>query len=254
MPAWLHCLITVLLFSGFSVAGLLVTRPYTRQIATGMSFHNEFVNYFIASIGVFYGLTLGLIAVAALQTYSEADQRTATESAALAALWRDVSSYPPEVRAPLRDALREYTLYVTGEAWRLQRKGIVPTGGVEILNGFQSHLLAFEPRSDRERILHAEALRQYNHFIELRRLRLHAVLGGMPAMIWAVLITGAVITIASTWFVVIDNLKTHAILTAMFAAMLGLMIFLTEALDNPFRGSIAIGPDAFQLVHDQIMK
>lgn len=254
LPAWLHCLITVLLFSSFSVVGLLLTRPRTQRLATGIHSHNEFVNYFIASIGVFYGLTLGLIAVAALQNYSEADQRTATESAALAALWRDVSSYPPEVREPLRESLREYTRYVTGEAWRLQRKGIVPTHGVEILDEFQRQLFAFEPRTDRERILFAETLRQFNHFVELRRLRLHAVLGGMPPMIWAVLIVGAVITIASTWFVVIDNLATHIMLTAMFAAMLGLMIFLTEALDNPFRGSIAIGPEAFQVILDVLMK
>lgn len=254
LPAWLHCSITVLAFSVFSVVGLLLMRPRSRRLATGVHAHNEFVNYFIASIGVFYGLTLGLVAVAALQNYSAAGDRTATESAALAALWRDCSSFPAGERELLQASLRDYARYVVSDAWSLQRQGIVPVKGVEILNEFQRRLLVFEPRSDRERILFAEALRQYNHFIELRRLRLHAVAGGMPVMVWAVLIAGAVITIASTWFVVIDNLTTHAVLTAMFAAMLGLLIFLTAALDNPFRGSLGIDAGAFQWVLEYVMK
>lgn len=139
----------------------------------------------------------------------------------MAALWRDVSIYPPEVREPRRETLREYTRYVTGEAWRLRRNGIVPTHGTKILDEFQRQLLAFDRHGPG------------THFVCR---------------------DSAAITVASTWFVVIDNLATHITLTAMFAAMSGLMIFLTEALDNPFRSSIAIGPEAFQLIFDRLMK
>jgi hypothetical protein len=38
------------------------------------------------------------------------------------------------------------------------------------------------------------------------------------------------------------------------SSLIGLLIFLTAAMDNPFRGEVSIGPDAFVVVYDQLMK
>jgi hypothetical protein len=40
-------------------------------------------------------------------------------------------------------------------------------------------------------------------------------------------------------------------ITSFFLATL---IALVAAMDNPFRGEVSIGPDAFQLIYDQLMK
>ena len=37
-------------------------------------------------------------------------------------------------------------------------------------------------------------------------------------------------------------------------ALLGLLIFLLAAMDQPFRGEISVGPEAFEMVYDQLMK
>jgi hypothetical protein len=33
-----------------------------------------------------------------------------------------------------------------------------------------------------------------------------------------------------------------------------MMIFLLAAMDHPFRGELSVGPEAFELVYDQLMK
>jgi hypothetical protein len=40
----------------------------------------------------------------------------------------------------------------------------------------------------------------------------------------------------------------------MFSGLLGLLIFLLAAIDNPFRGAISVGPEAFELVYKQLMQ
>jgi signal transduction histidine kinase len=44
------------------------------------------------------------------------------------------------------------------------------------------------------------------------------------------------------------------ILGAALASILGLVIFLIAELDNPFRGSVSIGPDTIAHVYEDIMK
>jgi len=44
-----------------------------------------------------------------------------------------VTAYPEPQRTELTTLLREYTRYVIEEAWPLQRQGLVPPGGVNLI-------------------------------------------------------------------------------------------------------------------------
>jgi hypothetical protein len=46
----------------------------------------------------------------------------------------------------------------------------------------------------------------------------------------------------------------HFWMTVMFSALLGLLIYLLADLDKPFRGQISVGPEAFEMVYEQLMK
>jgi hypothetical protein len=45
----------------------------------------------------------------------------------------------------------------------------------------------------------------------------------------------------------------HFWMTVMLSALLGLLIFLLGALDNPFRGGISVSPQPFELVYQRRM-
>ena len=90
------------------------------------------------------------------------------EATALNLLYRDVTSYPEPYRGQLQKLLADYTQYVIHEAWPLQRRGIVPRGGLEHMSYFQKMLTSFEPQTEGQKILAAEALSAYNRLIEAR--------------------------------------------------------------------------------------
>ena len=90
--------------------------------------------------------------------------------------------------------------------------------------------------------------------VELRRIRLRSVLAGLPAPLWSVMLVGAFISIALTWFFDMKSRSMHFWMTVMFSGLLGTLIFLLAAMDNPFRGELSVGPEAFKLVYEQLMK
>ena len=50
------------------------------------------------------------------------------------------------------------------------------------------------------------------------------------------------------------EIRVHLIFGGALSLFLGLVIFLIAAMDNPFRGEVSIGPEAFQTVYDTLMK
>jgi hypothetical protein len=248
IPPTRLALLSIGVFVGFYWAGLILFRPILRQFVKNTRGANDIVGYILSCFCVFYGLLLGLIAVTAYQNVSEAGSNVTREAAALSALYEDVSRYPEPHGQNLRWLLRDYTRYVIKYAWPLQQQGIVPEEGTIRAEAFHDRLLDFEPRTPAQEILHAEALRQFNHFLECRRMRLFSVKSALPASMWFVMILGAVLTIAMCWLFDM-TFVTHLVLGGILAAYLGTMMYLIIDMNQPFRGDVSISPEAFETLY-----
>jgi lipopolysaccharide export LptBFGC system permease protein LptF len=117
-----------------------------------------------------------------------------------------------------------------------------------------AQLAAFEPATDGQRILHAEALRAYNQLLQQRRQRLDAVQGGLPGVLWLLLIPGALACIAMSTFFRLDNVRFQAVLLLGVSIALAMVVFVVVALDRPFTGDMAVTADSYRLVYDHHMK
>src|SRR4051794_39172037 len=166
----------------FAIVGLVIVRRLVLPRWRVRCEDSEFTGAMVQAVLVFYGLALALIAVSVWQTYSDVSKIVSQEATALAALYRDVSGYPAPVRQQLQQELRDYTTDIIERAWPLQKRGRMPVRGVQYMHRFQARLIAFEPGSEGQKLLHAEALRAYNHLMICRRMRLDAVNTGLPAV------------------------------------------------------------------------
>jgi hypothetical protein len=239
---------------GYSMIGLRATRRWIMPWLGATEGDVEFAAMMVQGIMVFYGLAVALITVAVWDTYSKTSDIVSEEATRIACLYRDVSAYPEPIRSHLQDDLRRITEYTIDEAWPIQRRGEVPRGGVEHMNHFQATLIPFEPATESQKILHAEALRAYNGLIEARRMRLDAVQNGLSAVMWLIVGFGALIALSASFFFHVHNTRYHGLLTYILALFIAMVIFVVLALDRPFRGDLGIGPDSLRLVHDQLMK
>jgi hypothetical protein len=192
--------------------------------------------------------------VTVFQTYSDTTKIVDQEAIALNAIYRDVTSYPDPIRTELQNGLREYTEQVINEAWPVQRKGAVPQSGIEHMTQFQQMLTKYEPATDGQKAMHAEALRAYNELIQARRQRLGAVGTGLPSVMWVVIIMGAFISLSASFFFKVEDARLHILEVLLLAVFIGLVIFMIVSLDHPFRGDLGISAQPYQLLYDQLMK
>jgi len=208
----------------------------------------------VQSVMVLYSLIAALTTVGVWTKHSEVGSIVSAEATAIAGLWRDFSSYPEPVRGELQDTLRGYTDQVINGAWPQQRQGKIPKEGVVWMNRLQAQLFAFEPASEGKKISHAENLRAFNTMVNARRQRVDAVQTGLPTVLWFVLLPGAIGCVLLSLLFRVDNAWYQGTLVVGLAGFLSMILFVIIALDRPFSGEMAVGPDSYQLVYDQLMR
>lgn len=260
MPLWAYqmsslylVLLMVAAIEIVSMIGLFLAR---RLLIPRLRFHdgvNDAISGTVQAIGVFYGITVGLIAVGVWNTNSNAADLVSKEAASIAALYRDVSGYPEPVRTKLQSGLRDYTHQVIEEAWPAQREGRIVDSGTRLLNTFQDTLMAFEPTTPGQTALHSETLRAYNILIVYRRQRVDAVGSSLSLVMWMVIWVGAAISIGVGYLFRLEDPKMHAILIALMAGFLAMVIFMIVINDRPFSGRNGIPPDSYKLILDKLI-
>lgn len=245
----------ILTFCAFALAGLWLVRRHVLPRMKINAEDSEFSGTLVQAVMVFYGLAVALIAVGVFDTYSDVSKIVSTEAAELGAFYRDASTYPEPTRGQLQHELKSYARYVIDVAWPAQRQGQVARRGVEMLNRVQDTLAAFEPATEGQKIIHAEALRAFNELLEARSLRLDAVVGsGLSGALWFLVLAGAAIGLFAAFFFRVEDVRLHAIQVTLLATFMGLVIFMIFAFDRPFRGDLGLEPAPYQLVYDKIMK
>ena len=213
----------------------------------------ELVGQTTAGFSLFYGLLLGLLAVAAYQNYDDVRKSAFTEAASLANMYRDATRYPEPVRSEVQELLRDYKLYVIYKDWPAHREGVIFRGGTNRLNMIQHAILKFRPRTVSDELLHAQTLADFKDFASARQSRLAGVQTAITGVLWYALAIGALINIVLIWMLDM-RFFTHILLGGIVAFFLGVMIFLIASMDNPMRGELSVSPGIYQFVYDGVMR
>ena len=253
-PLWVVGPALVLLLGGVALVSVFAVRSWLQTRLRVKHEDSEFVGTLVHSIMVFYALVLALIAVNVFETYAESSHIVTAEASAIAMLYRDGGSYPEPARSEIQGALRNYIEQVIDEAWPQQRRGMIPTGGVALMDSVQDRLAEFEPGTEGQKALHAEAWRAYNHLVDARRTRLDHVTTGLPGVMWFVVLLGAAISLLAASFFSVDDVRLHAALVLLLSTFIASVIFVMVAMDHPFRGDLGISAEPYRLIHDQLMK
>ena len=252
IPNELFASLVMASFIAIAVIGQRLSRRWVKRIVGGDGQYNELVGTTLATVGVFFGITLGLISVGAWENFATVNLSVNQEVSAINVLYRSVSLYPEPNNNFLKKDLKEYVFFVIHDEWPSQRKGIVPKGGTDKVTAFQKDLYAYEPASETMKSVHAETIATFNEMIRLRRSRLQTVITGLPETLWMVIIFGSLLNIAIAWFFVYDRQFVQDLMIVLMAATIGLLVFLMAAMDYPFRGEFSVTPDSFILMYERM--
>ena len=253
IPPWRLALLMLVVIEFFSLVGLFVARRFLLPSLRFNEGINDAVSGTVQAIGVFYGITVGLIAVSVWNTNSNSADLVSKEAASIGALYGDVSGYPSPFKEELRAKLRDYTVFTIEQAWPAQKKGQILDGGTQILDDFRSKLFSFESSTTGEAALHQETLHAFNNLTENRRLRVGAVLSGLSDLMWAVIWIGAAFSIGVAYLYKIEDPRLHAILVALMSGFLAVVLSMIVINDKPFYGYVSITPEPYKLILDKVI-
>jgi Protein of unknown function (DUF4239) len=246
-----------LVVASFVVVGLIgqrLSRRWVKRVVGSDGKYNDLVSTTLATIGVFFGITLGLISVGAWQNYTDISLNVSQEVSTINVLYRSTALYPEPTNKELNKSLKEYVKFVIDEEWPSQRKGIVPKGGSEKVTAFQKALYAYEPVSESMKSIHGENIAAFNEMIRFRRTRLHSVVVGLPETLWLVVISGSILNLVVPWFLVYDRQLIQDLMIILMASVMGLLVFLMGAMDYPFRGEFSVSPESFMLIYERMSR
>jgi len=105
-----------------------------------------------------------------------------------------------------------------------------------------------ELRTEAEQELYAEGLDQIQRLGDARRMRLVAAEEGMPGVLWAILVFGAVVAVGFTYLFGLRNTWAHRLMVMSLTAVIALVLFTIGVMEHPFSGGARIEPDAFELI------
>ena len=228
MMDWLHEWPT-LLGAGFVVACFLVPtligsaflQPIIARLLRGEKDPNTPVALLLNAFTLYYGVLLALLSISVFENYNKAQDTIGREAASIVALYRNLGGYPEPLRTSLIDALRRYVDEETGPGWREQRGGRSSKPGMLLVDELNRQLLSFRPdRQSGDDILHRETLRSFGEFVDRRRLRIQAAGTSIPAIIWYVVLTGAILNVLVLWLFDLGR-TTHIVLGGVLTLFIG---------------------------------
>jgi hypothetical protein len=242
-------LVTVVCLTFVAVTwfGAIFIRPFFRLLVRTQPELNSLIGNFVSMYGMFYGILMGLLAVAAYQNTVDVEDAVIREATALAAFFRSVTAYPETERRPFQESIRDYTRFVIDHEWPEMRKGNVLAGGNAMISRMQKHLIDFEPATAGQTALHNETTRQFYRVTELAAQRVYSARTEIPGIMWYVVILGAFVSIFLTWMLNM-SLVGHLFLGSVLSFFIGTMVSLIIALGSPLRGAYGVEPDAFHVL------
>ena len=235
----------VLAVAGLAVVQRLVPLPLRLS-------HNAATGIIYAALYVMFGVTIGFSLFLVWQQYDAAQKMAESEAAHVEELYRLAEGFPEPERGRVQDLAASYARVVVEEEWPMMQQGRTSPRAGEIADELQRSIQVFEPRTEAEQELQGEGLTQVDELDEERALRLLEVREGLPPILWVVLITGGVITVAFTYLFGMETPWLHMLAVAALAVIVSLILYTIAVLEYPFDDEMRVGPDAFELVLHEI--
>lgn len=247
LPTFLMCALTIFIGAGISVIALLIVRKKIHW--ESFKENHEVGGFLFNALGLIYAVLIAFVVFATWEDYNEARQYCDNEADVIQSLYLNTEGLPEENQEELREKIIDYLKMVINEDWPLLAKGESNSNSrhklVEIWRAYNN---IDSLKTDKEKIFFTESLSKLNDVTEYRRQRIMSSENHIPAVIWTVIILGALTSIGFSLFFGTRSHIIQATMTSLFAMTNAIVILMILALDHPFTGDIKITSDAFEQI------
>jgi Protein of unknown function (DUF4239) len=207
--------------------------------------HNDLIGWQLGILGTTYAVILGFMLYSVWTAFGEANLNVDLEANALRNVYRLAEGLPPQQRAELEAETRAYAEAVIQRDWPAMAHSQVPEESHEINEKMWRTLMSVRTASPSELMAEDHALSELSALTEHRRTRLIQSTFRLPAIFWAVLLTGGAVTVFSASMFGSENSVLHAIQVFSFTLLITLVLLAIADVNLPFRGWVHISDYPF---------
>jgi hypothetical protein len=249
MPSILHFPPMIQFFLIFVVFGLVgaLGPGIARRSSKGLAAkdHHDVLGMMFSGAAAFYGVVLAFVIVAAWQNFQDAAQREQTELLALTELYEVGTRMPPPTSQLMTTAIRGYVSDSLMYEWSGSGQPQFMKGRGN-LRKMLAALLSLNPQTNKDGILYGKAMDEITRLFEARQQRMLYSQSNIPTIVWIVIIFGAAVTIALSFFFFTEHRLLQAMTSMLFAMLIGLTIIAIDDLSHPYQGFSRVPPTGFK--------
>jgi hypothetical protein len=228
-----------------AMAGFTLTRKLLKGV--DVSEHQTFLDAMFNIVGTLVSLILGLLVASALDQYQNLERAVDNEAAAVSEVYRFSRGLQEPARGQIQGLCERYCQLVISDEWPALAEGKVSPAVFETFCLLNDEVVLIHPTHDGESNLQASMLESLDTVGAGRRERLLTLNNTREHLLGPILLIGAVIVLAFTFFYVKNNSIFHSIVITFVAIALGGNLALIYVLSKPFEGEWKIQPRAFAL-------
>jgi Protein of unknown function (DUF4239) len=245
LPVWLSFLIVVVLPTAVVISGQHLMR---RKIPTELlAANNEVAGFKFAVVGIVYAVLLGFAVIVVWERYHDAETAVAQETSGVISLWRLAKGFDSETAAPVEQRLTDYVRAAIDIDWPAMAQGRGSTRVGDTLSALYATVLAIRVPDQRQAGIQYELLLQLDTVTQARRTRLLLADGTIPRVLWAVLLTGACVTLGYTFFFGAPSIRAQLMMSAMLVAIVCMVLWALIGMEHPFTGPVSVEPTGLHI-------
>ncbi|ADV83205.1 DUF4239 domain-containing protein [Terriglobus saanensis] len=206
---------------------------------------NDVMGWQLGVLGTTYAVILGFMLSNVWTAFRAASMDVNDEAVAVLQIFHAGDSLPDAPREAIQDLTRQYAVAMIQEEWPAMTMHRQPDGGEVILEKMWKFLPSSEFASVREassdRIGSAVQELQHQRYRRQEQYESH-----LPAILWAVLIAGAIIVLLSSCLLGNDKTVVHYFHVLTLTLMILVTLTAIADIDRPFEGGVSVRDQPFR--------
>jgi len=252
-PGWVVLLVFMLVPAAVAVGVHAVVRalvPPEKLLP-----HHDVAGFLVAVVGVLYAVVLGFLVISVWSGFDQAQRNADAEANDASDILYLMRTEPDETRRRERRLLTRYAYEVRDVEWPMLAQAQEDLHARALMVAALQEIASAQvppgtPETEAQRLatLRTVALESYRSLAAHRRLRILDAYSHVQPTLYFTIAAGGLILLTFVYLFGVQNRTLQFLMTALVAAMIGLMIGVIFELDRPYWGALHVSPDAWTLV------
>ncbi len=207
---------------------------------------NDFTGAVVAVIGTTYAVILAFTLAGVWNMFQQAQNNEEAEANSLVNVFRIASQLQDANARPIQQLCARYAENAVNREWPAMLKREMPPQGGEMIDEFWTLAGQAQAHAQPDAIAAYQLMEELRGLTQYRRIRATQNRETLPYILWAVLITGGIITVVSACFFGVANFRIHLLQVFMLSFLISLVLVAIANIDRPYQGPVRVAPEGFR--------